>query len=77
MHQPQPITDEIGMGAGYSDIVHHLGPVLKCHCLHSAKAAVCLTYPVADLQVTGSDPRAFVRVERMLRRRLDGFARDG
>jgi hypothetical protein len=76
MHQPLPRPYEVGMGTGYSDIIHRLRLPLKCHRLHSAVAAIRLAYFITDLQVTGSDPRAFVRVERMLRRRFDGFAND-
>ena len=71
--QPQPITDEIGMAPATVTLYHHLGPVLKCHCLHSAKAAVCLTYPVADCKSPAAIHAPLSVLERMLRRRLDGF----
>ena len=67
MNQPLSLADEVGVGRGYSEIVHQLAVVAEFNGGDKAGSAVGALNLAANFQDGRSHPIAIGQTERMLR----------
>ena len=74
MHQPLPIAHKVIVVVVDSQIVHRLRMVNQRYRLHLAIAAVGIEDRLTEGQIACRDPALVLRVEGMVRRRMQRFA---